>query len=1476
MQSNMEPLASPQLQQVHPARSQQDSDTDRYHAGQHLHLSSMSSIAPDDPDQWHVDLKPWDAQAAHFPSLEKQHAALAYQDSHSMSNTDLSSNTAGESTPESQQTSNTSYRENEHQTDQSTREQEGDDSFYWHSARSSSEPEEGRSQSSSPVETPGQASVGQRSSATNSTVVPREHPDLPIRSTSLSPSFSAPYGASALGFGGPSDWEYFGDYEADEVDDEDLYSRPKHRGSNGATEASAELPADLPFADSMQDPSRSELPTSRSMPETTASLPEGSLAMHQVACGSPKHPSQRPEASAGGDTAKVANTASEQSPFRSCPLSDTCVAPSNRSPEQRPDLDEVIRAWSEAPFVGAHVQNTQDDYEEPPDVAEASLASTPREKMFGVDVILRDAPSLPKLPASMDLTKPPEDQAHVQHDRKSLTISSMISSTSKGSGEQELNRSSIEVLTSAETVVYEDRISTLGREGRESTTQDLRPLFHDSLIPPTLNDTQLTEPIIASDPSLGHSSGTELTNESTESSASIPYKLPHLQSSIMLRPVSPPSAALEDTQEVVRDSAVKDPDGSRRSTIASPAPEGIDNLGKSDSGHETFESHAVESPISRKSLALGQESTQVARPGSYQVLTPIGLAETSVKTSPKKLIEDSETAKYAESSQNRLSESSNLSQPSENVKVQSNAAEVNGPTVTIGQHRENVGAFEECQQSQAPTTPVVGPPQQNEVLFNNSRFNDLYADLDPWGKASLNRFAAMLREEARAESNKDKLNIFNVFTSRESRLRVVLYGTDDELIIPPKPSEQGRDVVRGQETTPEPGTEEKPQDGKLPEKSGFVKQAVQRANTIILQRSLKALPALPSNRDSVIGLSGNSLAPLVLQDSVELPKDHENPAVESPSDEAQYSPGGRPVVTQLHRENNRNALDVSQDVVASTDTVAGANDIHSPNSNAPITLGSEDGETKKLAHTPLKYNEPRSEVRNYLANRKSVIRPYATLTQGSLESRSIFGGEEGFQRIPKTSDQISAPTSQYNTNTKPKGDDPSEATLKAKTPVTESQQDLRRFVKADFDPLLTVLPESDVLVSGLNRLEDLRHVMEAVPDDFSFIHQSVVAWDITAKKQREENDRQRHVRQMESEQRIDSLFDDHEIGYGDISELESEFKRSEAARKADEDRSEYQMFVSDVFNVVWTRLHYELDQLIPHYEQYSKLMNDTLAGKEMFEGSSDSLALAPTMSSFLGLHQKLEIRHQKAFEAVLERDRRLKKTEISPWYTLSNIAKVKQLEKQFEDAEKKAIIEYCQQRDTRANRLMDVLDQNTLRGVGANQDYMEAIMKAVRRIASGRAFSSVAGSNEPAPGMEEVEKARTIATLLATSSEQIVQTFHVADMLLNSADYEVSVAKAKVAKADMATLSNLKEERAKEDQKLMRDLEHRLALIREDTRRTNDEIVKFMLILGVQNGRADSSTPAAQAVPSDLAHEARIQKALEEAKRRNALKESNA
>ena len=1339
--------------------------------------------------------------------------------------------------------------------DESKQAQQGDDSFYWNSGPSSSEADGDRSQLGSPTATPGESIVGSRSSATTSTIVPLEHEALPTRSTSLSPALPVPYGASALGFGGPSDWEYFGDYEAEEIDDEELYSRP--RAQDGATvdNASAELPGDTNSAEArqqIQEPKsqHSGLEPRKTPPLQDAARPEqrrGSASQEDLAQTKPLPGPSGHSKAHGWDQSHAAGGNAEMAP--------------DMSPDPRPDLDEVIRAWSEAPYVGKLGDSGEgidiDTEPEPPGVAEASLASTPQERMLGIDVILRDAPSLPKLPASLEQVNSPEEGSRPSSDF--VIVDAAASITHK---------------------VHDEQIPVSPK--RPTGRNDL-PKGPDALM-------------------AGEAEGLDKVRLDDKRVPDVNQRLP--SHGIIPTNIHQTGPTVSDIESNARDGTLvsdkKEPTLEKTDTIVQkasqmPLPEAMESSASTTAQNvpDRASSEDLPTKISSPVQIADKPSLQESLPEPQQQLVP---EETSVKASLEHLKTDSEeipqfiqlkstqeTTRGSQEITRKALPKATTAIPSL-VSVSKEGSLSRSPILSAQQHSHGElkpsGVVEavdypapslrnenESTQENAVTQPVLLAAAAQGPSPKIDQGGDPYADLDPWGKASLNRFAAMLREEARAESNKDKLNIFNVFTSRESRLRVVLYGSDEELLMPLKPAEQ------------------KPEAKPKPEMVGYVKQAVQRANTMNLQRSLKALPALPPNRDSVMGVPGDVLAPLVIQDAPKLKPMGEVSQASSEDtaeDGAQYSPGGRPIISsrlsRIGKEDGAESMQHTrsssmQSTLYSSEVAGGLNTMHSPSSDAPIALeagGVE--ESKQPTFTPVKHNEGRAEVKNYLTNRKSICRPYATLTQGTFETGSNFGRERDLNIPGHLNAPITAPTSQYNPNLEVRGDNASDKTIKPKPSGFEPQADLRRFVKADFDPLLLVLPESEATVPESARLADLKNIIEAVPDDFSFIHESVVAWDAKAKKQREKNDRQRHARQVESEQRIDSLFDDHEIGYGDISELEAEFKQSEAAKRADEDRSEYQTFVVDVFNVVWTRLHFELDQLIPHYEQYSLLMNDTLAGKDMFEGSKEGLPLAPTMSAFLALHQKLEIRHQKAFEAVLERDRRLKKTEISPWYTLSNIPKVKQLEKQFEDAEKKAVIEYCQQRDTRANRLMDVLDQNTLRGVGANQDYMEAIMKAVRRIASGRAFASVPSSNEPTAGLEEVKKAKDVTTFLATSSEQIVQTFHVADMLLNSADYEVSVAKAKVAKADHTTLARLQEEKMKEDQKLMRDLEHRLALIREDSRRTNDEIVKLMLFLGVQNGRADNS--AVQAGPADAGHETRIQKALEEAKKRNALKES--
>ncbi|MCJ1397099.1 hypothetical protein MMC11_000291 [Xylographa trunciseda] len=787
---------------------------------------------------------------------------------------------------------------------------------------------------------------------------------------------------------------------------------------------------------------------------------------------------------------------------------------------------------------------------------------------------------------------------------------------------------------------------------------------------------------------------------------------------------------------------------------------------------------------------------------------------------------------------------------------------------------------------------------------------DPYANLDAWAKASLNRYVKMLHEERQADTDEERYSIFTNFTQRETQLRAVLYDMDDE-----------------QESVEQPPAKLVPLKGS--------------ASILTLRPSIrsKALPALPpgvppspplNTKKSITKLETVPRPVEELEPStLETPADETQPGsgqmgsdeqssvprggsadsyvmVDSPSNE-QYTPGGRPLIPQIGREESssplkvkpsltslRNALDVVgtqttggsrtdgrspglSTPLGSASTISNVKLSEAPRSNSvPLPSVSDSGKdslsstTDKPVYSPFIYNEGRPYEGDKATNRQSIYQPFSTLLrQGSQRQGSIYSRPESLKEPPLPQNDRIARSPNSRQQMVPEILEPGRGQSSAlnATPQPVVIQPKQRF--SILEPLLTVVPQTSVLRPEPQQIIQIRQQIESVPDEFGFIRDTVIAWDKEMKQISELHDQERHVRQGENEQRIDALFNENEIGYGDISELELEFKRSEAARKAEEDRAEYESFVSRVFEVVWARLHYEMDQLAPLYDICIEILNDATAGKEMFDDNGDRVPIAPAMDSLLILYQKLSVRHQKAFEAVLERDRRLKKTEVAPWYASGNIGKVKKIEKRFEDAEKKAILEFCGQRDERANLLMDVLDQNTQRGVGSNQDYMESVMQAVRKIALDVALGGV--EEDTIISTDEVLKAKTITAALARSSEQIVQTFHVADMLLNSADYEASVASARLANADAAAFKRLREAKAKEDQKLVKDLEHRMSLIRGDTSRTQDEITKLLSLLG--HSPAESTPPRSTSAPADPDRESRLLAALEEAKRRNASKE---
>lgn len=807
------------------------------------------------------------------------------------------------------------------------------------------------------------------------------------------------------------------------------------------------------------------------------------------------------------------------------------------------------------------------------------------------------------------------------------------------------------------------------------------------------------------------------------------------------------------------------------------------------------------------------------------------------------------------------------------------------------------------------TAPLVGntrlDPSRQDSLDNSRprlsvypkhmELEDPYANLDPWAKASLNRYVKMLHEEAEAEVEEEKYQIFMNFITRETRLRVVLYDMDEDAEPPPTPPltrhAPPKDPVSTVPLRPHIKSKALP---------ALPPDARQRQPGKSKNTPFQLETSHPTNSPEVVSRAVPESSTAQQIDTIIPPESTDEShvdAVDSPNND-EDTRGDRPKVSRVITDDYpkslkvtpsltslRQALDVvsggagtesrSDRVEESTETAGKAfnhlRQAENPRSSSvpPHSASSVEKEQPgRSGYTSFRYNEGRPYEGDKATNRQSIYRPFSTLLrQGSQRHGSMNSGIEILKDLTNQRRGTISGTSITSNEHSQLSILEAEWKLNLSAPNTEeplAKVPAQRF--SILQPLLGVIPPDSVVRPESEQLIQLRHEMEAIPDEFGFIHKTVVAWDTEAKQIRELHDKKRYARQGESEQRIDPLFHDNEIGYGDISELEAEFKRSEATIKAEEDRAEFQSFVSKVFDIVWAHLHYEMDRLTPLFDVCTRMVIESSAGRDMFEDGVERVPAAPAMETLLLLYQKLAIRHQKAFEAVLERDRRLKKTEVAPWYALGNISKVKKIEKRYEDAEKKAILEFCRQRDERANLLMDVLDQNTLRGVGSNQDYMESVMQATRKIAMEVALGGVEDDTDMST--DDILKAKTITTALARSSEQIVQTFHVADMLLNAADYEVSVANARLANADAAAFKRLRDAKSKEDQKLVKDLEHRMSLIRGDSSRTHDEITKLLSLLGSIPG--DSTPPRSTSAPADPEREARLLVALEEAKRRNA------
>ncbi|OJD14063.1 hypothetical protein AJ78_05569 [Emergomyces pasteurianus Ep9510] len=770
-----------------------------------------------------------------------------------------------------------------------------------------------------------------------------------------------------------------------------------------------------------------------------------------------------------------------------------------------------------------------------------------------------------------------------------------------------------------------------------------------------------------------------------------------------------------------------------------------------------------------------------------------------------------------------------------------------------------------------PTTPKAEQAAPRTIV----KVVDLYEDLDPWYKSSLSRYVAMLRKEMAAESDEERFKMFTHFLNKEAKLREILYGVED-------------------------------------------------TSTALYTNPMRNLSV--RNKSVIIP---------------ELNTSKLSPPLEDGDDVVTYSPGGRPILASalshsqserttggdgLHRSASHPTPPLQshfQHTKLTSQDGFGAISTGSPISNFPRSVSVPPGATSAVpriesttaflsqptrpAYTPFRYAEGPQRGSGPLTFDRPAFQAYSALRQASVSSGRTLAHPAAGPLSPASVESPSLGKAEHGETFIGLIREKSVAYRgrhKSSDPHTKSsvETSLAGNQKTIFDGLREILPTTLPNPAANPDVIELRKELEAVQGDFNFIQESISGWDEQARIRRPELDRQRRVRQEESEHHIDGLFNDKEIGYSDINVLEDEFRQTEAQRQLTEERKELESYLENVFNPIESRLKDDICRLQAQYDRAVDMLNADTAASDLLPGSpkTTKYELSHVMQIAVELFQKLEVRYNKKTEAILERERRRKKAERRYYVFLGESSLLKQLDNDFDAMEKRNILDAAREKDSRANTLMDSFDDASMRGLGENQSVLDDIAGKVKRI-NTQYLNSL--GQLPADTEQIMASALAFVKYLGADSESILQSFGAADQSLNDADYDVSVSEARVSNADPDIFHRLDEEKKKEDVKIHDDLQARLdsvrmghealmANLREALNITRT--VGFSLPTSNPAGdawRGTSSSPMAPIAegpvpapapsrtppghnPTEIEDEQqqRHRKALEDAKRRNAAK----
>lgn len=796
---------------------------------------------------------------------------------------------------------------------------------------------------------------------------------------------------------------------------------------------------------------------------------------------------------------------------------------------------------------------------------------------------------------------------------------------------------------------------------------------------------------------------------------------------------------------------------------------------------------------------------------------------------------------------------------------------------------------------------------------------DPYEDIQNEYKATLKRFAGMLRQEAAAEGDEEKFQIFQGFVIRELRLRSVLYGVEATPQEQPQkqPSAQAVEQRNNGQQDPETARLTSPNASKQMNKPSAGVRA--EISTQLPKLNLEESSRPSSRDDSYVVVNAN--------------------------DDDEYSPGGRPRMTSrgttvpvnvdsigapAHNVPNTGPVSLSNgsgDMSPSlnapmtlddyvmperpsstknvTATVGSNHELHMPPGN-PLTspasaalTGPINFQPDRTPYQPFRYGEgsqaPIPEVRihaptdSYTTLRQNQAAesgrtlvsdpPPANLDSAPDRSQSATpsGGrrehEEAFIGLIRAKSKAIRNTQKSSGHSRP--DSP--AILRAGTPLPRSSPappPVSPLIKS-IQSLRATVPKSvplpfDSESTPPAKLEPIVSMLQKMGDDFGFIHSRVLSWDKSNRQVRGKQESERQVRQSENESHIDELFNDNEIGYADIAVLEKKFQLDEAGKKYKEDQDELDSFTKGVYHFVVEKIEDEITDLTRLQSTAIDVLDleSVSAAKQLQSLTSEPAdssnprnraSVCIAMELLHEIHDKLEIRHLKVAEANFERERRRKRLELSVLYTNDDRPGIRKLEAEFSKAEKLQVLEESRKKAERITRLLDSFDRAVVRGLAEDQDVVDDMLAKVKAVHDLLLNASPADI-ETSDSLYGPEGVRDLLVETSMAVDYLLDDSTSLVKLLSKADTSSNDADFALYIAE----AKLADESPEKFEKLKREKE-------AEDRKINEELTTRLNGIAMTPGDVKRLIRELRdKVGEDSGHKERISKALEAAKARNA------